>query len=88
VVKRDIWHDRYHYAMERTTLMLPDETRDRLRHIAAERGVSMATIIREAIDEKVDRVRPRPTSIGIGASGTPDTARRSGDERPEPRAWR
>ncbi len=44
--------------MERTTLMLPDETRDRLRRLALERGVSMATIIREAIDEKVARTRP------------------------------
>lgn len=74
--------------MERTTLMLPDATRDRLRRIAADRGVSMATIIREAIDEKVASVRPRPRSIGIGASGVTDTARRSGDQRPEPRAWR
>jgi len=62
--------------MERTTLMLPDETRARLRRIAADRGVSMATIIREAIDEKMSTVRPRPRSIGIGASGTTDTARR------------
>jgi hypothetical protein len=74
--------------MERTTLMLPDETRDALRRIAAERGVSMASIIREAIDEKVATYRPRPRSLGIGASGTVDTARRAGDERPEPRAWR
>ena len=74
--------------MERTTLMLPDETRDRLRMIAAERGVSMATIIREAIDEKVASIRPRPRSIGVGASGATDTARRAGDERPVPRAWR
>lgn len=74
--------------MERTTLMLPDETRDRLRMIAAERGVSMATIIREAIDEKVASNRPRPRSIGVGTSGTTDTARLAGDERPEPRAWR
>jgi predicted transcriptional regulator len=74
--------------MERTTLMLPDDTRDRLRRIAAERGVSMATIIREAIDEKVERTRPRPTSLGVGSSGTTDTSRRTTEERPEPRAWR
>jgi predicted transcriptional regulator len=74
--------------MERTTLMLPDETRDRLRRLAAERGVSMATIIREAIDEKVARTRPRPQSMGSGASGTSDTARISADQRPEPRSWR
>ncbi len=48
----------------------------------------MATIIREAIDEKVEGLAPRPRSLGIGASGTTDTARQSGDKRPEPRAWR
>jgi hypothetical protein len=48
----------------------------------------MAAIIREAIDEKVDRVAPKPRSLGIGASGTSDTARRSGEERAEPRTWR
>jgi len=74
--------------MDRTTLSLRAETRRRLRRIAAERGVSMATIIREAIDEKVDRLAPKPRSLGVGASGTSDTARLSGEERPEPRAWR
>jgi predicted transcriptional regulator len=74
--------------MERTTIMLDDETRNRLRRMAAERGVSMATLIREAIDDKVGQARPRPQSIGIGSSGHSDTARRAGDERSEPRAWR
>lgn len=74
--------------MNRTTFTIPDDTRRRLRRIAADRGVSMATIIREAIDEKVDRLAPKPRSLGIGASGTSDTARRSAEERPEPRAWR
>ena len=48
----------------------------------------MATIIREAIGEKADRLAPRPRSLGIAASGTTGTARRSGEERPEPRSWR
>jgi predicted transcriptional regulator len=74
--------------MERTTLMLPDETRARLRSIASERGVSMATIIREAIDEKVEGYRPRPRSLGAGTSGTADIGRRSGEVRIEPRSWR
>ena len=56
--------------------------------MAAERGVSMATLIREAIDEKLDAQRPVPRSLGSASSGTTDTARRTGDERPEPRAWR
>jgi Ribbon-helix-helix protein, copG family len=74
--------------MNRTTLTLDDDVRRRLRRLAADRGVSMATIIREAIDDKVDRLPPKPRSLAIGASGVSDTARRSGDQRPEPRAWR
>jgi len=74
--------------MDRTTISLDDATRRRLRRLAADRGVSMATIIREAIDEKVERLAPKPRSLGVGASGSSDTARRSADERPEPRAWR
>jgi len=74
--------------MERTTLMLPDEVRAKLRRMAAERGVSMGKLIREAVDEKIDAEPPRPRSLGIGSSGVSDTARRSGEERPEPRSWR
>jgi len=74
--------------MDRTTFTIDDETRRRLRRAAADRGVSMATIIREAIDEKVDRLAPKPRSLGIASSGIADTARRAGDERPEPRSWR
>jgi hypothetical protein len=74
--------------MNRTTFTLDDDVRRRLRRIAAERGVSMATIIREAIDEKVEGLAPKPRSLGVGASGARDTARRTAEERPEPRAWR
>jgi hypothetical protein len=74
--------------MNRTTLTLDEAVRRRLRRLAAERGVSMATLIREAIDEKVEQLAPRPRSLGVGASGTTDTARRTADDRPEPRAWR
>ena len=74
--------------MTRTTITIDDDVRRRLRRIAADRGVSMATIIREAIDEKAGRLAPRPRSLGIGASGVTDTARHSAEERPEPRAWR
>lgn len=74
--------------MNRTTFTIDEDTRRRLRRAAAERGVSMATLIRQAIEEKVERLAPKPRSLGIGASETTDTARRSADERPEPRAWR
>ena len=74
--------------MDRTTITLEIETRARLRRIAAERGISMAALIREAIDETIERHAPRPRSLGVGASGTTDTARKAGEHRPEPRAWR
>jgi len=48
----------------------------------------MAALIREAIDETVERHAPKPRSLGVGASGSRDTARRAGDVRPEPRPWR
>lgn len=74
--------------MDRTTLTLDTATRQRLRRIAAERGISMAALIREAIDETIERHAPMPRSLGVAASGTSDTARRTADERPEPRSWR
>lgn len=74
--------------MNRTTLTLDEALRRRLRRLAADRGVSMATLIREAIDEKVERMAPKPRSLGMGASNISDTARRTATERPEPRSWR
>lgn len=74
--------------MDRTTITLDVETRTRLRRIAADRGMSMAALIREAIDATVEQHAPKPRSLGVGASGTPDTARRAGDQHPEPRSWR
>lgn len=78
----------YHDVMERTTLTIPPDLRERLRRAAADRGVSMATIVREAIDEKLETVRPKPRSIGIGASGKRDTARLSADLELDLDAWR
>ena len=74
--------------MNRTTISLPEEVLARMRVIAAERRISMAELVREAVQEKVEAYRPRPRSLGAGDSGHADTARRSADERPEPRSWR
>ncbi|MBI2939886.1 MAG: hypothetical protein HYY04_05555 [Chloroflexi bacterium] len=61
---------------------------ERLRRVAAERGISLAAVIREALEEKAKSHRPRPRSIGIAASGYADTARRTAEERIVPRPWR
>ena len=74
--------------MDRTTVSIPGELLDQLRRIAADLKTSMASLIRAALEEKISRYRPRPRSLGLGASGHRDTARRIGKERPEPRTWR
>jgi post-segregation antitoxin (ccd killing protein) len=60
----------------------------RLRQMAAERGTSMAELIREALEDEVANHRTRPRSLGLGVSRHADTAARAGDERPQPRSWR
>ncbi len=79
---------RYHDVVDRTTLSIPGPLLERLRVAAAERRVSMAELVREAIEEKLAAQRPKPRCLGIGASGLRDTARTAADERPEPRPWR
>lgn len=74
--------------MERTTISIPDELLERLRMMASENHTSMAALIREALEEKAKTYHARPRSLGIGSSGHSDTARRTGDTRPEPRPWR
>jgi antitoxin VapB len=41
----------------RTQLLLDDELHQRLREIAAQRGISMGALIREAIDEKLSNAQ-------------------------------
>ncbi len=68
--------------------MLPPDLLKQLRRIAAEREMSVAALVREALEEKVSEHRPRPRSLGIGSSGFSDTARRTVEERSVPRTWR
>lgn len=74
--------------MERTTISLPEELHDRLRLLALQRKTSMAHLIREALEAKVAEMRPKPKSIGLGASKYTDTSIRAGEEKPKPRQWR
>lgn len=73
--------------MDRTTISLPPDLHKRLRIMAAERGVSMASLIREAIEEKTTPKRPKPR-FGIFDSGYTDTGRMAGEFKYEPRSWR
>lgn len=74
--------------MTRITISLPEPLLKRLKILAAERGISMAALIREVLEEGTEPRRPKLKSVGAGASGHTDTARRSGDELLEPRSWR
>ena len=70
----------YHGDMTRTTVTIDDEKLDALRSLAAERGVSVSCLVREAIDEKLSVETPppsreKPRSLGTGRSGHRDTSR-------------
>jgi hypothetical protein len=68
--------------------MADDDTVDRLRRLAGERGVSLATVVREALEEKALAFRPKPTSLGSGQSGVTETAQTTASNRQPPRSWR
>jgi plasmid stability protein len=73
--------------MERTTISLPDGLIRKLRIIAAERRVSMASIIREALEEKTARNRPKP-KMGIFDSGRTDISQIASEGPVPPVSWR
>jgi len=74
--------------MERTQISLEPEQADRLRRLASERGVSMAHLIREAVDRTYGSVLA-PTraelwaramsAVGCGHSGLGDVSERHDD---------
>jgi plasmid stability protein len=75
--------------MDRTTISLPPDLHRRLRIMAAERGISMASLIREAVEEKCAVGKQRKPHFGIGDSGRTDISLLIGEEgfHPEP-PWR
>lgn len=73
--------------MKRTTIVADDDLLVRLKVAAVHRGVSMAALIREALEDKVAAVRPKPRSLGIAESGHADTSTLAGEQRPVPRQW-
>jgi len=73
--------------MERTTISLDSELHDRLKQMAAERGVSVATVIREML-EAGSKSRPRRfLSLGLGDSGDPTITDQISNFRSEPGKW-
>jgi hypothetical protein len=75
--------------MERTQISFEPEQADRLRRLAAERGVSMAHLVREAVDRMYGGALAPPTraelwaralsAVGCGHSGLGDVSERHDD---------
>ncbi|MCZ7588585.1 MAG: ribbon-helix-helix domain-containing protein [Gaiella sp.] len=62
--------------MKRTTIMLPDETAARVAREARRRGVSVAAVVREAVEEHLPAEQPRKLSfIGIVEGSVDDATR-------------
>jgi hypothetical protein len=74
--------------MQRTTVMADEETLEKLRALARQRGVSFAEVVRAALDEMAAAYHPKPSSIGVGQSDPARTARDEGSRRQPPRSWR
>ena len=79
--------------MTRTTVTIDDKKLDELRSLAAERGVSVSRLVREAIDEKLSkrppgRQQPKPLALGMGRSKDAIPARDLTDADLEYPPWR
>ena len=67
--------------MVRTTVMADAMGMSRLKALAKERGVSLATVVREALEDKAKEYRPKQTWIGMVDSGLPGIAETLAVER-------
>ena len=74
--------------MRRTTIMAEEQTLEQLRDLARERGVSLGTVIREALQAKAAERRPVPRSLGIASSRAGRTSETTASGRVPPRSWR
>ncbi|MGH2739987.1 MAG: CopG family transcriptional regulator [Actinomycetota bacterium] len=66
--------------MIRTQVQLTEDQIGRLKRLAAERGVSMAALVREAVEKQLEaddrkaKWERAMKAVGIGRSGLPDLA--------------
>ena len=77
--------------MKRFVLQADDTLLERAREVAHQRGVSIAQVVRDALENELGPAAARPRSQLIGAfeSGRPDNARKAGrTPRVPPRPWR
>lgn len=75
--------------MRRLIIQADEELLERARHHAAERGVSVAQVVRDALERELGvAYQPEPLSLGRYRSGQGDLARRASEEEYEPPPWR
>ena len=75
--------------MKRLMIQADEDLLERARRRAAERGVSIAQIVREALERELgDQRQPEPLSLGKYRSRAGDLARRASDGEYEPPPWR
>ena len=69
---------RYAFFMKRTTIMLPDDLDARLRFEARRLGVSVAEVVRDAVERHLPKRQPGKglSFFGVGEGGPPDVSER------------
>jgi hypothetical protein len=75
--------------MSRFIIQADEELLERTRRRAAERGVSIAQVVRDALEAELGASRiPEPRIVGKYRSGTGDLSRRASDDEYVPPPWR
>jgi hypothetical protein len=79
--------------MQRLMIQAEPELVERAKRRARERGVSVAQVVREALEHELgadgeEPLAPPLTCIGIGRSGRGDLSRRASEDEYEPEPFR
>lgn len=75
--------------MRRLMIQADERLLQRAKRRAAERGISLAQLIREALARELGAERqPRPLSTASVRSGVGDMSRRASEDEYEPPPWR
>jgi hypothetical protein len=79
--------------MQRLMIQAEPELIERTKRRASERGVSVAQVVRDAMEHELggpgeEQIPPPLTCIGIGRSGRTDLSRLASEDIYEPAPWR
>ena len=78
--------------MQRLMIQADPELVERAKRRAAERGVSVAQLVREAMEHELaspaERIPPPLTCVGVFRSGRSDLSRLASEDIFEPDSWR